>query len=135
MDKTLALIKPDATKRKLEKEIIGIILDNGFEIAEMKTFYFTENQIKDFYFEHLDKPFFNKLKEFMLSGKVIALSLKKENAVEEWRKLMGGRDLLQRGPKTIRGKYAMSLTENSVHGSDSENAALREIQFFGFSVK
>lgn len=135
MEKTLALIKPDVTKRKLEKEIISIILSNGFEIAEMKTLQLTKRQVHDFYFEHIDKPFYPQLEEFMLSGKIIALSLKKENAVAEWRKLMGGKDLLSRERNSIRGKYALSLTQNSVHGSDTLNAAKRELQFFNFDIE
>lgn len=134
MNKTLALIKPDVAKRKLEKEIFAIILDNGFEITELKTVHLTEQQVHDFYYEHIDKPFFEKLKNFMTSGKTIAMVLSKENAVEEWRKVIGSVDLLKRDPKSIRARYAVSLTENSVHGSDSENSALREIQFFGFKI-
>lgn len=132
-NKTLAIIKPDITKRGLEGKILNIILENGFEISELKTKYLTEQEVKDFYHEHLEKPFFPKLKEFMLSNKIIAISLKKENAVEEWRKLIGSTDLEKRDPKSIRAKFALSLTENSVHGSDSPTSAYRELTFFGFN--
>lgn len=129
MQKTLALIKPDAVSRNISGKIISRIEEHGFRIVAMKKLRFTKQQAEDFYAVHREKPFFSSLCASMSSGPCIALVLEKENAIEAWRKLMGATNPVQAEPGTIRKEFAVALEQNSVHGSDALETANAEIKY------
>lgn len=130
MEKTLSIIKPDAVK----KGVIGKILDrfesNGLRIAAMKKVQLTKEQAGKFYAVHKDRPFFNDLVEFMISGPVVVSVLEGQNAVLKNRDLMGATNPKEAKPGTIRADFAESIDANAVHGSDSLENAKIEIDFF-----
>jgi nucleoside-diphosphate kinase len=130
MNLTFGMIKPDAINRKISGDIIRFIELNGFEIIELKKLNMTKNQAKDFYEVHKDKPFFGELVEMITSGPVFVFVIKKENAVSQWRFLMGATNPAVADLGTIRKMYGVSIGQNSVHGSDSEENAKKEIKFF-----
>ena len=130
VQQTLALIKPDATKAGNIGKIIAKIESNGFSILQLFMLQLTKEEAAEFYHAHTDKPFFNDLTTFMSSGEIIVLILEKENAIEEWRTLMGATNPAEAAEGTIRKEFAKSIDENSVHGSDSLESALDEISFF-----
>ncbi len=127
---TLTMIKPTAVKRGYAGEIIKMITDGGFRIAAMKMLAMRKEQAMEFYKVHKDKPFYNELVEFMTSGPIFAAVLEKENAVQAFRDYIGKTNPAEAAPDTIRGKFGVSIQENCVHGSDSDENALREIKFF-----
>lgn len=130
MQKTLCIIKPDAVKKNVQGSIIQMILDNGFKISAMKLIQLSEDQAKKFYEVHKERPFYGELVNFMISGPVIPIALEKENAVAEWRKLIGATDPAEAEAGTIRKLFANSKSENAVHGSDSEENGIIETNFF-----
>jgi len=130
MNLTFGMIKPDAISRKISGDIIKLIELNGFEILAIKKLNMTKNQAMDFYAIHKEKPFFSELVEMITSGPIFVFALKKENAVEQWRHLMGTTNPLNADLGTIRKMHGISIGQNSVHGSDSEENAKNEIQFF-----
>ncbi len=130
MERTLAIIKPDAVQRQLVGVIISEIEMNKFAVAAIKTLCLTTDQAALFYKEHRAKPFFESLVAYMSSGQIFALVLEKEDAVEEWRQLMGPTDPAKAGPLTLRRRFAIDIQLNSVHGADSAATAEREINFF-----
>lgn len=130
MQKTLCIIKPDAVKKNVQGSIIQMILDNGFKISAMKLVQLSEEQAKKFYEVHKERPFYSELVNFMISGPVITIALEKENAVAEWRKLIGATDPAEAEAGTIRKLFANSKSENAVHGSDSEENGVIETNFF-----
>jgi len=130
MEKTLGFIKPDAVERKLHGKIIDRILQEGFEITAMKQLRLTMDQARQFYREHEGKPFFDPLCEYITSGRIIAMTLEKENAIADWRKLMGATNPADADEGTIRKEFAVDIEKNSVHGSDSPTSAHREVPFF-----
>lgn len=130
MEQTFALIKPDATIRNLQGEIIAMIQKNGFKIVAMKMLSLDNALIETLYEAHKEKEFFPYLAEYMLSAPITVLVLEKENAVEDYRVLMGATDPENAEEGTIRKKYALSFRANSVHGSDSVESAKREINIF-----
>lgn len=127
---TLTMIKPRAVETFRAGNIISIILENGFRISAMKLIHLTRQIASEFYSEHKGKPFYEPLIEFMSSGPIIVAILEKENAVEEYRKLIGPTDPGQAPAGTIRNLYGQSVRENAVHGSDSDESAQRESNFF-----
>ncbi len=127
---TLAIIKPDAVKNNYTGKIYNHILESGFEILSAKLIHMSRNQAENFYLIHKNKPFYNELTNFMISGKCMVLALKKENAVVEWRNTIGATNPEEAKEGTIRKLYANSLSENAVHGSDSNENAKKEIGFF-----
>lgn len=127
MEKTFALIKPDAVERNIIGNIIATIEKNHFIISNLKLFKFTISDAQKFYEIHKDKPFFDNLIEYMTSGNIIALELQKKNAVAEFRELLGSTDPKEAKENTIRKMYALDKTHNSVHGSDSIVNAEKEI--------
>ncbi len=131
---TLMLIKPNAVKNGYAQNIFLEVHDAGFKILAQKKLQLSKNEAEAFYYVHKGKPFFNSLVEFMTSGPIYAAVLEKENAVAEWRKLMGATDPAKAEEGTIRKKYAESMEHNAVHGSDSDENALNEI-FFYFSAR
>ena len=130
MDKTLSIIKPDATSRNISGQINSIIEKSGLKIIAQKMIKLTLDQAKIFYFIHKDKPFYNDLINYMISGQVIVQVLQGNDAVNKYRKVMGATNPENAEDGTIRKKFAISVQENSVHGSDSVENALKEINFF-----
>ena len=130
LQQTLTIIKPDATKRHLIGEILSHIEKNGFTIKALKMVHLTTAQAQGFYAEHQGKAFFEPLVEFMISAPIVVAVLEGEDVINRYRSLMGATDPEKREKGTIRDRYALSYRENSVHGSDSENSAKREIAYF-----
>jgi len=129
-DITFAIIKPNAVRTGKTGPILSMINEAGFEIAAMKMLRMTKEQAENFYEVHREKGFFESLVEFMTSGPVFVMILRHENAVEEFRKLIGATDPAKAEPGTIRKLYAVSVQMNAVHGSDSDENAIRESDFF-----
>ena len=130
-NRTLAILKPDCVERNFVGQVITKITEAGFKIKAIKMVKLTENAAKGFYEVHTGKPFFNDLVEFMTSGPCIPIALEKENAVEDFRKLIGATNPANAEEGTIRKLYANSMQNNIVHGSDSdENAAIEISHFF-----
>ena len=129
-NQTFAIIKPDAVRNGYSGKIIDRIISSDFKILGLKLIRMTKPQAEGFYEIHKDKPFFSELTEFMSSGKCVVIALKKEDAVNEWRELIGATDPAEADEGTIRKDYASSLGENAVHGADSNENAAREIGFF-----
>ena len=130
MDKTFSIIKPDATKRNITGAINKIIEENNLRIIAQKRIHLTTEQAEKFYDVHKEKSFFNDLIEYMTSEPVIVQVLSGNNAVETYRKIMGATNPENADEGTIRKKFALNIQENSVHGSDSDENAKKEIEFF-----
>jgi len=131
LQRTLAIIKPDAVKKNATGEIVNLILQNGFSIVGMKMVHLTKEQAEGFYAVHAGKPFFESLTKFMSSGRCVAMTLEKENdAIAAWRKLMGATNPANAEPGTIRKRFAASIEANAVHGSDAEDTARFEVSYF-----
>jgi len=128
--RTLGIIKPDATARNLTGAIIQRIEDEGFEIKAMRMTTLSANQAKGFYAEHCERPFFNDLVNFMTSGPVVLLCLERENAVVHWRNTMGATNPDNADAGTLRKIHAENIERNSVHGSDSQASSDRELSYF-----
>ena len=129
-EQTLSIIKPDAVERNLQEEIKKLFISKGFLIAKEKKIQLSKEEAEKFYLVHQSKPFYNDLCEYLSSGPIEAMVLEKENAVADNRKLMGATDPKKADEGTIRKKYGVSIDKNSVHGSDSPENALNEINFF-----
>lgn len=130
VEQTLALIKPDAMGKKLQGKIIDDMLSAGFTIKAMKMHQLSREEARKFYAVHQGKEFYEPLIAFMTGGPVIALLLEKENAIEDYRKLMGKTDPLEAEAGSLRAKYGETTRRNAVHGSDSPENAKKEIAFF-----
>ena len=130
MDRTFSIIKPDATKRNITGAINKIIEDNDLNIVAQKRIKLSKEKAEGFYVIHKDKPFFSDLIEYMTSGPVIVQVLEGENAVDKYRKIMGATNPENADDGTIRKKHALNIQENSVHGSDSNENAKIEINYF-----
>lgn len=128
--KTLAIIKPNAVKKNAAGEILAIIERAGFKVLAIKMLKLSKEQAAAFYEIHKEKSFFAELLEYMTSGSVIAIALWKDNAVEDFRKLIGNTDPAKAAEGTIRQIYGESLTYNSIHGSDSPENGEIETNFF-----
>jgi len=129
-DLTFAIIKPDAVKNNYTGQIYDRILKAGFKILAAKLKRMSKREANEFYSIHSDKPFYDELTDFMSSGHSMVLALKKDNAVLEWRKTIGATNPDEADEGTIRKDFASSLSENAVHGSDSDENAIKEINFF-----
>jgi nucleoside-diphosphate kinase len=128
--RTLAIIKPDAVKRNATGDIISTIHNAGFHIIGMRMMEITEEQAEGFYAVHAGKPFFSSLTKFMASGPIVVLALEKENAIADWRKLMGATNPANAEEGTVRKLFAESIERNAVHGSDAPETAAFEIGYF-----
>ncbi|MCU0370630.1 MAG: nucleoside-diphosphate kinase, partial [Bacteroidales bacterium] len=120
---TLTMIKPEAVKNGNIGNILGKISSGGFELVAMKYLKLTRAQAEKFYEIHRERPFYHDLVEFMSSGPIVAAVLKKENAVEEYRKFIGSTNPQDAAAGTIRALYGTNIQENAVHGSDSDENA------------
>ena len=129
-ERTLSIIKPDATKRNLIGKIITKLEDGGLKIVAQKKIQLTQSMAEEFYAVHKERPFYNDLVSFMISGPVVVQVLEGENAVLKNREIMGATNPDEANPGTIRKEFAESLEANSVHGSDSLENAQIEISFF-----
>lgn len=128
---TFTMIKPDAVGNQHTGKIIDDILAAGFKVKAMKYLQLSRPQAEGFYAIHRERPFFNDLVNFMVSGPIVAAILEKDNAVEDFRKLIGATNPAQAEEGTIRKKYAKSIDANAIHGSDSnENAEIEGNYFF-----
>ena len=130
MNRTFSIIKPDATKRNITGSINKIIEDNGLRIIAQKRIKLTLNQAEEFYSIHKERPFFRDLINYMISEPVVVQVLEGENSVEKYRSIMGATNPEEAKEGTIRKLMAQNVQENSVHGSDSNENALKEINFF-----
>lgn len=129
-EKTLAIIKPDAVKKRVIGKIIQQVEDEGFTIMKMKLLHLTKEEAKGFYIVHKDKHFYDSLTEFISSGEIVVMILEREDAVAQWREVMGATDPSLAKPGTIRREFGFSVERNAVHGSDSRATADWEIGFF-----
>jgi nucleoside-diphosphate kinase len=129
-DFTFSIIKPNAVRTGKTGPILAMINEGGFEISAMRMVKLTLPQAESFYDVHKGKPFFESLIEFMTSGPVVVMILRHNNAVNEFRKLIGATDPNKAEPGTIRKTFAVSVQMNAVHGSDSDENAIREANFF-----
>jgi nucleoside-diphosphate kinase len=127
---TLTIIKPGAVESEYIGPILNMIHQHGFHIAAMKLTRINRKQAEIFYAVHKGKPFYEGLVDFMTSGPIVVAVLEKDNAVEDFRRLIGSTDPEKAEPGTIRKLFAKSVQKNAVHGSDSEENALKECDFF-----
>tara|TARA_B100000575_G_scaffold232113_1_gene193385 strand:+ start:2450 stop:2851 length:402 start_codon:yes stop_codon:yes gene_type:complete len=130
MEQTLSIIKPDAMERNLENKIKNIFIKNSFEIVKEKKVKLEKKDAEEFYKVHQTKPFYNDLCNYLSSGPILVMVLKKENAIKENRKIMGATNPQEADEGTIRKEFGISIDKNSVHGSDSKENAKKEINFF-----
>ena len=130
MERTLSIIKPDATKRNLTDTINKIIKSSGLRIIAQKRLKLNHDQAKRFYEVHNDKPFYDDLVEYMSSAPIVAQVLEGNDAINKYREIMGSTNPSEAAVGTIRKEVALSIQENSVHGSDSSENAINEIDFF-----
>lgn len=131
IERTLSIIKPDATERNLIGKINTRFEENGLKIIAIKMISITPEQAGQFYYVHKDKPFFEGVKTYMASGPIVVQVLEGENAIELNRKIMGGAaDPKKATPGSIRADYGLSIGKNTVHGSDSPQSAAYEVKFF-----
>ena len=130
MSRTLLIVKPDATERRLIGHILGRLERAGFMIAAMRMTRLSEADARRFYAVHEGKPFLDDLVEFMVSAPVVPILLEKDNAVEDLRTLIGATDPSKAACGTIRQEIAVDIQRNSVHASDSDENATKEIAFF-----
>ena len=130
IQRTFSIIKPDATKRNLTGQITAKLEEAGLRVVASKRIRMTKDQAEGFYAEHQGKPFFDGLVAFMISEPVVVQVLEGENAILKNREVMGATNPENADEGTIRKEFALSMGENSVHGSDSPESAAREIQYF-----
>lgn len=130
LEKSLVLVKPDGVRKQLIGEIIGRFERRGLEVRALKMLVMTKEQAKFHYAEHVEKPFFPELEEFITGGPLVAMVIEGENAIKAIRTMMGVTDPVESTPGSIRGDFALDKGENVIHGSDSPEAAAREIGNF-----
>jgi nucleoside-diphosphate kinase len=130
LERTLAIIKPDAVERQATGDILATIESKGFRIIGSRMLLINKGQAEGFYAVHAGKPFFESLTNFMSSGPIVVLALEKENAIKDWRDLMGATNPTNAADGTIRKKWARNIENNAVHGSDAEDTARFELSYF-----
>lgn len=130
IERTLAIIKPDAVERRLAGRILQRIEDSGFQIRAMRRVHLTKEQAEGFYAVHRARPFFSSLTAFMASGPAIVLVLEAPDAIKMWRTLMGATDPAKADAGTLRKEFAESIERNATHGSDAADTAAYEIGYF-----
>ena len=129
-ERTLVLLKPDAVQRGLVGKIIGRLEDRGLKIAGLKLMRMDMPLARRHYAEHVEKPFFPSVAEFMTSRPIVAMAIEGENVVEIVRKTMGATNPRDAAPGTVRGDWAVDIGKNLIHGSDSPESAVRELEIF-----
>ena len=130
MERTLAIVKPDAFGRKLTGDILKQIEAAGLALRALKLMHLTRSQVEKFYEVHKARPFYGSLCEYMSSGPVVIAVLEGERAIERWRELMGATDPAKAKQGTIRHQFGQNVEQNAVHGSDGPDTAAHEIGFF-----
>ncbi len=130
VERTFAIIKPDAVKHKVAGQILTRIEETGLEIVAMKKMHLSEERARGFYAVHKERPFFDDLVGFMTSGPVVALVLEGEGAIKQWRDLMGPTNSNEAPAGTLRGDFGTDLEQNATHGSDAPETARLEISYF-----
>ena len=130
VEQTLSIIKPDGVQKNLIGEIVGRFEKAGLEILAAKMIHLSREQAEEFYAVHKERPFFNDLVSYMISGPVMLQALQGESAIDANRQIMGATNPADADPGTIRADFAASIEENIVHGSDGPDTALQEIAFF-----
>lgn len=133
-EKTFAMIKPDAVKNKNIGKIITMIEQNSFKIQHMEKLQLTKEKARQFYAVHKERPFYQELVEFVISGPVIVMELEKESAIKAWRNLMGATDPTKADNDTIRKLFGTDIGSNAVHGSDAPETAQQELRLFFFNT-
>jgi len=134
MERTLMMIKPDAVRRNLIGEILRRVEGAGLRIVGLRMVHLRDEDAREFYRVHAERPFYDSLCAYMSSGPIVAGVLEGEDAVRRWRDLMGATNPAQAAPGTIRKDLAVSIEENSVHGSDAAETAAQEIAFFDLKL-
>jgi nucleoside-diphosphate kinase len=129
MERTYAMIKPDAVKKGAIGPILTTISESGLRVVALKMMRLTKAQAEGFYAVHRERPFFGELTTWMASGPVVGMILEGENAIARWRDLMGPTDATQAPADTIRGRFGTTIQENAVHGSDATDTAAFEMGF------
>ena len=130
VQRTFAIIKPDAVRNKVAGQILARIEESGLEIVAMKKMHLSEQGARGFYAVHKERPFFDDLVAFMTSGPVVALVLEGEGAIKKWRDLMGTTNSNEAPAGTLRGDFGTDLEQNATHGSDAPETARLEIAYF-----
>jgi nucleoside-diphosphate kinase len=130
IERTFSIIKPDAVAKNVIGEIVSRFENNGLQVIAMKMLHLTKQQAEGFYAVHAERPFYNDLVQFMISGPVVVQVLEGENAIARNRELMGATNPAEAAPGTIRADFAKTVDENAVHGSDATETAAQEIAFF-----
>lgn len=130
MERTFAIIKPDAVERNIVGKILGKVEAEGFRIVGMKKIQLSKKEAEGFYYVHSERPFFGDLCSFMSRSPVVVLVLERENAIAKWREVMGATNPANAEAGTIRKEFGLGIEENTVHGSDSPESAAFEIPYF-----
>jgi nucleoside-diphosphate kinase len=130
MERTFAIIKPDAVKRRLAGRILQRIEDEGFAVRALRLMHLTRAEAEGFYHVHRERPFFGQLTEFMSSGPAIVMALEAPDAIRKWRELMGATDPAKAETGTLRKEFGESIERNATHGSDAPDTAAFELGYF-----
>jgi nucleoside-diphosphate kinase len=130
IERTFSIIKPDAVGKNVTGEIVSRFEKNGLQVIASKMLHLSKEQAQGFYAVHKERPFYNDLVEFMISGPVVVQVLEGENAISKNRELMGATNPADADPGTIRADFATTVDENAVHGSDAPETAAEEIKYF-----
>ena len=130
MERTLAIIKPDAVEQRHAGRILARIEEEGFRLVALRMAHLTRRDAEGFYAVHRERPFFDDLTAFMSSGPCIVLVLEAENAISRWREIMGATDPAKAGEGTLRKQFATNIERNACHGSDARETAAAEIAYF-----
>jgi nucleoside-diphosphate kinase len=130
MERTFAIIKPDAVERNITGKVLDKIETGGFAIVGMKKIQLSKAEAEGFYYVHKERPFFNDLCSFMSRSPVVVLVLERDNAIAKWRELMGATNPANADAGTIRKEFGLGIEENTAHGSDSPESAAFEIPYF-----
>lgn len=130
MERTFAIIKPDAVERNIIGKILEKVEGAGFRVVGMKKIQLSKAEAEGFYYVHSERPFFNDLCTFMSRSPVVVLALERENAIAKWREVMGATNPANADADTIRKEFGLSIEENTVHGSDLPESAAFEIPYF-----
>jgi nucleoside-diphosphate kinase len=130
MERTFAIIKPDAVERGLAGDILARIVKAGFAVRAMRLQHLTKKEAEGFYAVHKERPFFGELTDFMSSGPCVLLALEAQNAIQKWRDTMGPTDPAKAAPGTLRRDFGQSIGRNATHGSDAPETAAFELGYF-----